>query len=91
MVEECGVDGGIEGYRIMLLSEAQRQNGDPTVEKLRDRMIGALHGSDPKRGMFWREFSDGEIMSREQAEDYVKVWDVPRTMTYDEYNKKWKR
>ncbi len=89
VVEKCDSGGGILGYEVMSLKEAQKQSADPRRQKMEDRMIGVLHGSDLEGKVFWREWEGP--MSKEQAEDLVKVWDVPSTMTYNEYNEKWKK
>src|SRR3989338_268290 len=92
VVEVSDLDGGIVGYEVMPLAQAKKQNDDPNVQKLPDKMPGALHGSDPDREVFWREISNDEgPMSKEQAEDYSKTWGGLATMKWDEYTAKWNK
>mgnify|MGYP001567537619 CR=1 FL=1 len=74
---------------MMSLAEAKKQAADPKRDKLPDHMMDVLHSSDLKGEVYWRQWQDP--MPKEQAEDLVKVWDMPQTMTYEEYDAKWKR
>lgn len=89
VVEDCDEGGGILGYRVMKYAEAKRLNDNPNVPKLPDKMPGALHGSILGKGIYWREFTEGQMMSKEQAEDYARVWNKEGVMTYAEYNVRW--